>query len=248
MDDTEPLIKSSSHEPEPNNGYQVFHLRGDRVIKIKKTSWNIVLTILTVVTNLAMNVVLPLYSNSMTKEGHSEYPVLLLSAVWFPVFFFSIVAVAKFLNPMMSIISTVSHRMMALVGLLNALNGIFVVYASSTVRTSATLQAILSTSIIPFTVICRYIILRKGVSRARLVCTIIVLIGLFISLEPTIFNINGTNESSHQRSDLSPFEQVLWPIIFMFGFLPLGIMNAVLEKELKKEETESLLFLAWVQF
>ncbi|PIK54190.1 hypothetical protein BSL78_08920 [Apostichopus japonicus] len=246
LDEVSPLLRGYTDVP-VNHGYQVFHLRGDSVIKIKKTHWNIFLTIITVLSSLMMNVTLPLYSNAMTKEGHSEYPVILLSAMWFPLFFFGIVLFAKFLSPSMSLRSSVSHRMMVLVGFLNAINGILVVYASNTARTPPALQAILSTSVIPFTVVSRYIMLRKGVSKHRFVCTVIVLIGLFISLEPTIFNIDGSNGSADNPDNLTPFEKFLWPMVFMFGFLPLGILNTVLEKELKKGETESLLFLAWSQ-
>lgn len=245
-DHHQPLLDSTSPIP-VQESHQVFHLRGDRILRINKLTWNVFLTIITVLTSVLMNVTLPLYSNSMTKDGGSEYPVLLLSSMWFPFFFFGLVFLTKFLSPSMSLRSSVSNRIMLLVGFLNAINGVLVVYASSTSRTPAALQAILSTSVIPFTVISRYILLRKGVSKARLVCTGIVLIGLFISLEPTIFNIDGNGGGGGGGEHLSNFEKFIWPVIFMFGFLPVGISNAVLERELKKGETESLLFLAWAQ-
>ena len=105
----------------------------------------------------------PLFSASMVTESSTdEYPVLFFTALWFPFFFLCLVVINKLIDPTMSLKSTTSHRVMALVGGMNSLNGVLVVYASDPDRTSPQLQAILGTSVIPFTVICRYIILRKG--------------------------------------------------------------------------------------
>ena len=125
---------------------------------------NIILTVLTILTNLMMFVSLPLLNNTVSKY-HDYYPVILLTAVWFQPFFFGLVFLNKFLNPLAETRSSVSHKLMAPLGLLNALNGILVVYAADTRRTSGSLQALLATSSIPFTVVFRYILLRKGKSR-----------------------------------------------------------------------------------
>ena len=103
---------------------------------------------------------------------NDEYPVIFFTAIWFPVFFFGLVFLQKFIAPnsiqWRSILGTWRNVPVNLfVGLLNCLNGILVVYASDPQRTSPSLQALLSTSVIPFTVICRYIFLRKGKSTSQ---------------------------------------------------------------------------------
>ena len=72
--------------------------------------------------------------------------------------------------------------------------------------------------------------------RARLVCTGIVLIGLFIALEPEIFNIGQSN--TPQPGAVTGIMAALWPVIFLLGFLPLGILNVLIERELKKGQVK----------
>ncbi|XP_038067525.1 uncharacterized protein LOC119737330 [Patiria miniata] len=240
-DSMEPPINSQSVDVKD---FYTFHFRGGRSYTIKSQKLNIILTVLTIISNLMMFVSLPLLNNTVNKYN-DYYPVILYTSFWFQPFFFGLVFINKFLNPMAETKSSVSHKLMALLGLLNATNGILVVYAADPKRTSGSLQALLATSSIVFTVIFRYIILRKGVGRARLVCTGIVLIGLFISLEPEIFNVGGTPPPV--PGAVTGVMKVVWPIIFLLGFLPLGILNVLIERELKKDQTESLVFLAWVQ-
>ncbi|XP_071944136.1 crt homolog 3-like [Antedon mediterranea] len=230
-------------------------IRGPKQAIISKRGLNVFLTVMTVITNVAMNVSLPLYSESMDKTNTNgtnrvdEYPVLFLSSFWFPFVFFSIVFLNSWCQGCSSMRSSVPQRTMILCGALNSVNGLLVVYASDPTRTAPELQAVLSTSIIPFTVVCRYLILRKGVGKGRLVCTVVVLIGLFISLEPVIFDVDqSTSSSSDSLSESSSSgTRVMWPFLFALGFLPLGIFNVVIEKELKKDDTESFIFLAWIQ-
>ncbi|XP_071499392.1 chloroquine resistance transporter-like [Diadema antillarum] len=245
----------SSTPSGPSSKEFVFSFRGKDVLHIPLPIFNVFLTIMTILGNLMMVVTLPLLSQSMTTANSTdEYPVLFFSSLWFPLFFFLLVGINKYIEPTMPLRPTVSHRTMILVGALNSMNGLLVVYASDPSRTSPQLQSILSTSIIPFTVICRFIILRKGVSRARLVCTGVVLIGLFISLEPVIFSVDQPKADGDVGSNSSPsvegssgISHVLWPFVFTLGFLPLGILNSILERELKQDETESLIFQAFVQ-
>ncbi|XP_071944135.1 crt homolog 3-like [Antedon mediterranea] len=226
-------------------------IRGTKQAIISKRGLNVFLTVMTVITNVAMNVSLPIYSESMDKTNTNgtnrvdEYPVLFLSSFWFPFVFFSIVFLNSWCQGCSSMRSSVPQRTMVLCGALTSTSGILMVYASDPTRTAPELQAVLSTSIIPFTVVCRYIILRKGVGKGRLVCTVVVLIGVFISLEPVIFNVDQSTSSSSESS--SSGTRVMWPFLFALSFLPFGIYNVVIEKELKKDDTESFIFLAWIQ-
>lgn len=143
--------------------YYEFSFRGRCSFRLRLVFFNVFLTIMTVLSSLMMATTLPLFSASMVTESSTdEYPVLFFTALWFPIFFLCLVVINKLIDPAMSLKSTTSHRVMALVGGMNSLNGVLVVYASDPDRTSPQLQAILGTSVIPFTVICRYIILRKG--------------------------------------------------------------------------------------
>jgi len=65
---------------------------------------------------------------------------------------------------------------------------------------------------------CRLVILRKKPTRLKLLCALVVFVGLFVSLIPTIFpqvdpKAEKTKNETHGAS------RVLWPIIFMLGFV-----------------------------
>ena len=156
-------IGHSGKEPRDNKYFE-FSFRGRGSLRIRLSVLNVFLTVMNIITNLMMLIMLPLFSQSMDHPHHNtdQYPVLLFSATLFPLFFFGLMGVNKFLEPDMILKSTVSHRVMFITGLLNSLNGLLVVYASNPSRTSPQLQALLGTSMIPFTVICRFLLLRKG--------------------------------------------------------------------------------------
>ncbi|XP_077985154.1 uncharacterized protein LOC144439444 [Glandiceps talaboti] len=202
---------------------------------ISLRTFNVFLSVMTIVSNVAMNVTLPLFTESL--QGYSDpYYVLFSSSFLFFLIFFIILALSKAFNRSVSFRLSAPMKYAILAGILNALNGLLVVYASDPSRTPPVLQAILSTSIIPFTVVSRYIITRVGVGIKRLVCTGVVLIGLFISMEPVIFNIDNADDTGaggHQ----STASRVIWPTIFLFGFLPAGIMNVLMEKIMEKESS-----------
>lgn len=68
---------------------------------------------------------------------------------------------------------------------------------------------------------CRLVILRKKPTRLKLLCALVVFVGLFISLIPTIFpqvdpKAEKTKNEGHGAS------RVLWPIIFMLGFVSIS--------------------------
>lgn len=58
--------------------------------------------------------------------------------------------------------------------------------------------------------------------------------GLFITAEPQIFGINTDDDSN--TADESTSARILWPLCFALGFLPIGLMNVICEKELKGGE------------
>ena len=213
-----------------------------------------------------MSVALPMYTDALGKhklcgQDYSvgdPYFVLLYTAFWFIAFFGALIIIAKLLNPKFPLHSTVGFWMRCFIGLLNSLNGIFVVFASLPSRTPAFLQPLLSTVVIPFTVIFRFIILRKKVSVPRLICCLAVVVGLIISAEPVIFNIDGGNEGGSTEKSSSA-KKAIWSAVFAFGFVPLAISNVVQEMTVKttkegdrdekkaKDDVNTLVFMLWIQ-
>lgn len=142
------------------------------------------------------------------------------------------------------------HRLMFLVGLFDALNGALVVFASKGSRTPPYLQAILGNFMIPLTIIFRFLILKKKPTLLKLCCGIVVVISLFVCLIPRIFPIIDPR-ARKVKNETDSISRVMWPIIFMLGFLPATIMNVLEEKGLKMENKTSrkginlVFFLFW---
>ncbi|XP_077998905.1 uncharacterized protein LOC144451867 [Glandiceps talaboti] len=236
------LVKPYKHEVKQ----VTIQLPGKRHFRVSLRSLNIFLSFMTVIFTVAMNVSLPIFSDAAANSGSDAYFVLFSCTLMFPPFFFILLVISKLIDPSVSFRLKAPMKLVVIAGILNSLNGLFLVYASNSSRTPPALQAILSTSIIPFTVISRYVILKKGVGIKRLVCTGVVMVGLFISMEPTIFDIDHTNESSGSgEKKESRLGRILWPMTFLLGFLPLAIMNVVLEK-VRDKETSSALVNAWL--
>ena len=64
------------------------------------------------------------------------------------------------------------------------------------------------------------------------------MIGLFITAEPTIFNIDSDGSSDSGGPPLSQAARILWPCAFAFGFVPVAIGYVLTEKEMKREEVK----------
>ena len=64
------------------------------------------------------------------------------------------------------------------------------------------------------------------------------MIGLFITAEPTIFNIDSDGSSDSGGPPLSQAARILWPCVFAFGFVPVAIGYVLTEKEMKREEVK----------
>ena len=130
--------------------------------RFKRTHLVLIIATVTIIFGVTMVISLPLYSEGIIAAGSDPYIVVLFSSMWFPIVFGLIWLVYKYTLDRNIPWRPASFRFTMLIGFLNSLNGILVVYASDPARTPPYLQAILSCSTIPFTVIFRYIILRKG--------------------------------------------------------------------------------------
>nr|KAG5702492.1 hypothetical protein BaRGS_015124 [Batillaria attramentaria] len=116
-----------------------------------------------VLMNVMMNVSLPIFAGTMEVVGGDTYVVLLYGAMTFPVVLAAMTLALKVtVDRSLSLKPTSAWRTFFLLGLCNTLNGVGVVFASPPDRTAPYLQGILATIQIPFTVFCRFLILRKG--------------------------------------------------------------------------------------
>ena len=130
---------------------------------LSKNVRNIVLAILNVTFNVAINVSLPIYAGTMDVIGADAYVLLSQGVIWFVVILVFMTQGLHYLfDNRINLKPTASFKILFVMGALTTLNGIFVVYASPPNRTPPYLQGILMTTSIPFTVICRIVWLRKG--------------------------------------------------------------------------------------
>lgn len=205
---------------------------------------NFLFAFLAVTGQVGQNVSLPLWVDSTNANTSGptvdSYFVLSFASLSFVIIFGLGTLLIRIMSPqeLGETEKRFPHRLLFLVGFCDALNGLLVVFASKGSRTPPYLQAILGNFIIPLTVLFRLLILRKKPTRLKLLCALVVFVGLFISLIPTIFpqvdpKAEKTKNEAHGAS------RVLWPIIFMLGFVPAAVMNVLEERGVKMEIKES---------
>ncbi|XP_064389976.1 crt homolog 2-like isoform X2 [Halichondria panicea] len=134
-----------------------------------------------------------------------------------------------------------------LIGFFDALNGVLVVFASPPTRTAPFLQAILSNSAIPLTILFRFLILRKRPTLLKLLCACAVVAALVFSLIPVVAQFDDNSKGGNAQFFAQPtLSRIIWPLVFMIGFVPAAVMNVIEEKSLKDTRTVNLFyFLFW---
>ena len=154
----------------------------------------------------------------------------------------------RLLDPSLRLTFTMKHRTLFLVSML-AYAGLFLsISASPPDRTPPMVQALLSLSLIPITLIVRRIALRKTVAGARIICTFAIMIGLVISTEPEIFHISPESQSTTRKGN----HHVIWSLIFLLSFLPLSGLNVFSEHALKSKDSNGrpiihpFVYLTWL--
>ncbi len=124
---------------------------------------NALLALLTLVTLSFKSIALPAYIASITSAGSDPFSVALIAAFWFQCFFLLVTVGYKLcIDWSLSLLPTTNWRFLLVIGFCNGVAGIPLMFASDPDRTPPYLQALLSTIVIPYTVVFRYIILRKG--------------------------------------------------------------------------------------
>ncbi|CAG2227093.1 crt homolog 3-like [Mytilus edulis] len=210
---------------------------------------NLLIAVMNVFSNVLMNVSLPVYAGTMEAIGSDIFVLLFITCCSIAVVFTLLTLFVKYskIDSTATLRPTSSYKILFMMGLFTAMNGILVVYASPPNRTPPYLQGILQSSVIPFTVLLRLVILRKGISIVRGICTMIVLVGIFITIEPQIWGLDADAGETGSKPE-STGARILWPFCFLMGFLPVGLMNVFCEKELQKEEGQSFSFITWGQY
>lgn len=140
---------------------------------------------------VSQNVSLPLWLSALEPADTGPFFVV-WSASAFYVVLFGLWHVARMLTSATSspFIRWNDQPRIALVGALDAANGLLVVYASPANRTAPFLQSILGNFTIPLTVFFRWIILRKEESMSRLICAGLVFVSLFVAVAPSILGLD----------------------------------------------------------
>lgn len=217
---------------------------------------NLIFAFLAVAGQVGQNVSLPLWVDStngnISGPTVDTYFVLSFASLCFVIIFGLGTLIIRIFSPgeLGETEKRFPHRLLFLVGLCDALNGLLVVFASKGSRTPPYLQAILGNFLIPLTVLFRFVLLQKRPTRLKLFCAVVVVVALFICLIPTIFpSVDPKAEKT--KYETHGVSRVLWPIIFMLGFLPAAIMNVLEEKGVKMESRSSrkgvnlVFFLFW---
>ena len=105
------------------------------------------------------------------------------------------------------------HWKLVPIGVFDALNGILVVYSSSLQRTPGSLQAILGTAVIPFTMLFSKFMLKKKYASHQLLGAFLAFFGIIVSMIPIFDNF-----------EVGSFD-FYWPLIFLSGNIPGVLMN-----------------------
>ncbi len=124
---------------------------------------NIFLSLLTLFTLAFKTVALPAYVSAVISAGSDPFSVALIAAFWFQLFFLFVTLLYKLAaDSSQSLVPESKWTYILLIGFCNGVAGVPLVFASDPSRTPPYLQALLSTVVIPLTVLCRYVILKKG--------------------------------------------------------------------------------------
>ena len=68
----------------------------------------------------------------------------------------------------------------------------------------------------------RFILLRKRPTLIKLICAIVVFLGLILSLVPVMSEMDkSTTEGKDEYLQQKLVARILWPLCFMFGFVRL---------------------------
>ncbi len=127
---------------------------------------NIALSILSIVSNAAVDVTLPIYMGFLVQSGSSPFYGAACVMFWICFIFNALNIIffirSKWKNEDATLLPLVTWKSVIITGFLVASMAILLCFTSLPTRTPPYLQSILVSTITPFTVLFRYLILRKS--------------------------------------------------------------------------------------
>eukprot|EP00117_Sycon_ciliatum_P002489 scpid62393/ scgid7693/ len=215
--------------------------------KLSAVAVNIALSVLLIVTQVSMNVTLPMFATALKTRivcGRPRavgdfYFLLVFSAFWMTTVYGLMAVLLRALNPQYPLVGSWQvQKYFALLGAANTVNGLLVAASSSEDRTPVFLQPVLQTALIPFTVLMSYLLLGKREGAARLIACLAVGVGVIVSTEPVMFNIDGLERgvADARPGHTSSLVHVAWSCVYLLGYLPIALAVVVQEKLLKMKE------------
>jgi hypothetical protein len=125
------------------------------------------------------------------------------------------------------------------IGVLDGLNGILTVFASSSSRVPPVLQPIILQSYIIFTLVLSKIILGRSYKRQQIISVLVLFLGILVSLIPIFIQIASGEDLAFQSG-------AYWGVILFVSTAPAALMN-IKEEEVFEENPnyDIALLIAW---
>ncbi|KAL5008006.1 hypothetical protein ScPMuIL_013587 [Solemya velum] len=127
----------------------------------------------------------------------------------------------------------------AVIGIATTISTVCFTFAAYGDRAAPYLQSLSYGLCVPVTFLVRFLLLRKRPTCRKIVCASVVLLAEFVALIPSIFPQVETTSQRREDGGAEGAGAVLWPLCYFFGYIPLALVNTMLEKTMKNEETES---------
>lgn len=201
----------------------------------------IISSIMNIISLAGQGVTLPLFVDSFDNGDHHANPyfVLLFASFSFTIFFLMLATYrsCRYKSPLMG--SFQIHKEFIKIGILNAINGILIVYSSPANRTPVDIQNILVQSVLPYTFISSYFVKSERPTRVHIFGVSIVAFGILISLVPVFLSLGNIGQFTYYN--------IIWSTIFLLGNLPAALCNVYQDRTLKlyKNYIEIIQLLAW---
>jgi len=167
----------------------------------------------------------------------ANYPYFLFwfTAVPFVVLFFVYyLVVLLFTKQLTKEMRQVPQWKMAVIGILNTVNGIFILFASPNVP--GVMQALLGPSIvtIPMAMLLSFLMLKRRYNFYQIFAVLLLLAGLGVAIYPSI----GSTQDKQ-------FGSIFWNAMFLIGSVPAALMTVYEEKAFVEQPIHIAYMLAW---
>eukprot|EP01134_Creolimax_fragrantissima_P003710 CFRG3710T1 len=188
------------------------------------------------------------------------YTVLLVVSFCFVPIFFIMVLFIRWRSGGFSPHTTTRslHTKFCVVGILNALNGMCVIFANPHVAGS--LQQIMVQMVMPITMVMSIVVLRSSFQRLQIIGSLLIVIGVVIELYPQ-FTLSGrlvltsgaggdeftcdehTSSGAYKTHDTAP--DYFWPLVFLLGQIPMGMQSVYQELAFSQAHVNVVYMIAW---